>query len=532
MQRVRLCPVYSCAVRPFEVDFDALMALPETERREQYALLARLKRELEGNPLWSYVPHDGNGSGGQVAYHQASEDQLFLAAIVAGNRYGKTTAGLQDNLIQLLPPSFVPPWLARYRRRPYRGDYNCRTVVVDLPNALQKVVLPKLRKIVPAAALWKGDFAKAWNERYRILTFADGGSWDFLTHDMDIDAFAGTDLDRVHFDEEPPGAKGRAQYDESLTRLIDRDGDVRFTLTPLLGLNWVYYELTENGVPRNDAETRVVSGSMADNPHISRKMQDRLVKRWSKEPLVLQARMHGSFVHFAGAIYPEFNEAEMVVPAKPIPRRDERSKPTYPIYAAIDPGLDHPTGVVFAFVDEHDVMTVFRSFKLQGTVADVAKMFHGACEELDFRPRWVVIDPSARNKTHATGRSLQLEYAEHNIHTLPGQNSRIAGFNRVKERLASGRLVIHAGNEDLVEEFTSYRWKARKGASEDASPQAPIKINDDILDALRYLVMSLPIKGHLVEEPVIRTTAEQALHDDLEAKWRKRKTHRIGSVAA
>jgi hypothetical protein len=53
--------------------------------------------------------------------------------------------------------------------------------------------------------LWKGSFERAFDKRARKLQFADGSWWDFLTHDMDLDAFAGADLDRAHFDEEPPG---------------------------------------------------------------------------------------------------------------------------------------------------------------------------------------------------------------------------------------------------------------------------------------------------------------------------------------
>jgi hypothetical protein len=43
---------------PFEIDADALLALPEPERSEELAKVARLKRQLEGNPLWGYVPHN------------------------------------------------------------------------------------------------------------------------------------------------------------------------------------------------------------------------------------------------------------------------------------------------------------------------------------------------------------------------------------------------------------------------------------------------------------------------------------------
>jgi hypothetical protein len=156
------------------------------------------------------------------------------------------------------------------------------------------------------------------------------------------------------------------------------------------------------------------------------------------------ARRHGRFTHFAGMIYPEFSEDHHLAPSQPIPRTVE-GKPSVPVYAAIDPGLDHPSGVVFAWLAKDDTLTVFDSFKVQGTASDVAKLFHGKCEEHNVKPRWTVIDPSAKNRHHVSGRSIQQEYMEHGIVTIPGQNSRLAGFNRVKERLNTNRLVVSCG---------------------------------------------------------------------------------------
>src|SRR5689334_14829692 len=122
------------APAPFEIDVEALNALPAEERAVEMRRIAVLKKELEGNPLWSYIPHDADGTGGQVRYHEASAQDVYIAAIVAGNRFGKTHAGVVDNLIQILPPELLPPWLLPFKRRPYSGDYRCRTVVVDIPN--------------------------------------------------------------------------------------------------------------------------------------------------------------------------------------------------------------------------------------------------------------------------------------------------------------------------------------------------------------------------------------------------------------
>jgi hypothetical protein len=44
------------------------------------------------------------------------------------------------------------------------------------------------------------------------LYFKNGSKFQFLTAEQDVDKHAGQTLDRVHFDEEPPGAKGYELY--------------------------------------------------------------------------------------------------------------------------------------------------------------------------------------------------------------------------------------------------------------------------------------------------------------------------------
>jgi hypothetical protein len=61
--------------------------------------------------------------------------------------------------------------------------------------------------------------------------------------------------------------------------------------------------------------------------------------------------------------------------------------------------------------------------------------------------------------------------------------------------LAAPLLVVQASCEDLVDEIHTYRWKQPRGQRIDAPRAEPIKRNDDLLDALRYLVMSLPMKA-------------------------------------
>jgi phage terminase large subunit-like protein len=542
------------SLAPFEVDLDAILALPDgPERESALRQVAVLKERVEKNPLWGFRPHagelerklkagqelSGEESRGQVEFLEQSQKGTYIAAVVAGNRFGKSHIGATDALIQTLPPELVPPWLEQYRRRPYDGDFRCRFVIPDLANALKKVWLPKLRKLIPVGALWDGSWQKAWNDRDRQLTFQDGSWWDFLTHDMDVQAFAGTDVDRVHFDEEPPGGKGYLQYDESLTRLIDRDGDVRFTLTPLEGMSWVFYELTANDVPRKDDEVYVVEGSMEDNPTLSERQQQRLRRRWEKEPLKLEARLHGRFVHFAGLIYDEFREAPPekgghVVAPRPIPRGTENGKPSVPVYGAIDPGIAKShMALVFFWMTADDTAEVFYAQKWKGWLTeDLAREFHRVCEDEGFRPRWTVIDPAGKRRDPTTGRNMQDALRDLKVPTMPGPNKVDAGIDAVKVRLRTQRLLVHADQEQLVGEFRNYRWKnTDKSTSEDEPKREPIKANDDLLDALRYGLMSMPVKAkkERPDEERELSAADRVLREQLR-RLRRPHRQRVGSV--
>lgn len=543
----------------FEFEIDEILALPEPQRTIALKQVAYVKQRVEANPIWKLRPHEGEKerceklglvltgeeSRGQVEFHELNQRDVFMGAVVAGNRFGKSHSGIMDGLVQTLPSYFLPPWYEQYRRRPYNGDYRCRFVGPDEPNWLNKVIIPKLRKLIPPLALHGGTWQKAYNARDRMLRFADESWWDFLTHNMEVDAFAGADLDRVLFDEEPPGNKGYLQYDESLARLIDRQGDVRFTMTPLLGFTWLYYELTSDDVPRKDDEVYVVEGSMEDNPTLPTKEIERLRKRYEKrDPGRLQARMHGRFVHFAGLIYPEFRETDPsngghLVPPREIPRAENGTKPIVPYYVTIDPGVDHPAGIVAFWVNPDDTVEVFFAEKAaEWPLDDFAKTYWDLVAEQGAKPRWTVIDPVAKNRNWQTGRNLQDHMRrEYGIHTIPGQNAVPAGIAETRGRLITNRIVIHSDLDQLRDEFRGYRWKStERKQTEDEPKKEPVKKNDDLLDPLRYGLMSLPNAGKAPEEEDKRGFEEQwrskLLHADLKRRMRSRRSKKAGGVGS
>lgn len=522
------------------------MLLPAEQREEELAKVRVLEKVIERNPLWRRLPHTGeygykreqlakidtatglpdevraeararlaftgDESRGQVEFLECDQRDIDHGAAVAGNRWGKSEIGVIRLLTQTLPADLVPPWLLPYKRLdPVDGEIRFRVVGPDLPNWLAKVMIPKCRSLIPPQALHKGDFDKAYNDRDRLLRFADGSWWDFLTHPMPVNAFAGADLDGVWWDEEPPGEHGKRCWEESLGRIVDREGDMRYTLTPLFGLSWLYYELTgSDGEPRRDDDdvpsgerTWVVTGDIDHNPHLTERGKRKALKAWAKDPLKLEARKKGRWIHFEGLVYPEFHTKTHVVADRDMPRNRE-GVPLVPIVESIDPGIheEHAMAYVAWWMNPDGQAEVFHTHRIYGgTVKDMADHIKDVRQLLRFKPKRTKIDPAAKNRNPATGKSLQWAFRQQGIMTELGNNQRETGINEIKQRLRAGPpplIVFHAdGASDLVHpmdgEFVKHRWKRPITRSEDAPRPDVIKKDDDCLDALRYSLVDYPV---------------------------------------
>jgi hypothetical protein len=134
--------------QPFTLDVDKLIASAqdENERQEIFARISEFKRVLQLNPMWGVMPHmgehgykikrgiplDGTESRGQVEFLELAMLGVFLGAVVASNRWGKTHINVIDAAIQTLPWEFIPPWLKPYKvLDPAKRDVRMRFIGPD-----------------------------------------------------------------------------------------------------------------------------------------------------------------------------------------------------------------------------------------------------------------------------------------------------------------------------------------------------------------------------------------------------------------
>jgi phage terminase large subunit-like protein len=506
------------------IDLDRLEQLSPEQQEQVRLQLEALEKALKENPLLKYNnPLFGVTHAKQLAFH--SPPFPAIRAFFGGNRSGKTTAAILDTVIQVIPRDLVPEHLQSFKRwDPERdGPIKVRVVTPDLTSTLDGVIHEKIRDWCPKAAYKGKSFDRAWDKVQRVLRF-ECGSWiQFNSSEQDREKLGGVALHRVVYDEEP-----RLEVrNECAMRLVDYDGEEIFALTPFSGMSWLFdqiYEPWELGRLK-EPDARVVVVDMDDNPHLSEAGKARQLAKYSGPER--EARKSGKFVQFSGLIYPTHPEV--------IPQID-RVPSGAEVFRGIDPGWRHMLAVVYCYLDYEDELVVFDEIALRGaTVKEAADEMRRRDLRWGYRKdsgvviplsvNWTVIDPAARNKNVQTGRSDQAEFADHGIYTVPGQNAISAGLNRVRERIDARKLIVCANCVELQSQFRRYRWVKDTGRTEHEPRETPVKKDDHLLDALRYVCMQRPLAPVKPPEPVHETRAQLMLRRHMErvAKLGKRK---------
>ncbi len=449
-----------------------------------------IQQYLKNNKLLLYNA-GGKIHEKQIAFHKDTHRNRWL---FGGNRTGKTVAGAVETV-----------WYARgnhpYKQitRPMRGW------VVSLTNEVQRDVAQKeilrwlnptwITKIVTRKG--RADDPQSATIDFICVRHISGGESiiGFKSCDQGREKFQGTSLNFIWFDEEPP----EEIYNECKMRIIDTQGDMWGTMTPLKGLTWVYDTIYIN--ERRDESIRYWFMNWNDNPYLSPTEIKQLESTLSKEEL--EARKFGKFVAMSGLVYKEFNEDVHVIPPFDIP---DSWKDT----VSIDPGYTHPLSCHFYACDpDGNVYVVAEHYQTEMTadrhaaeILAIAKENGWPLTETGYLS--AIIDTAATQRTAASEKSVVDLFLEHGIICDPRVNkSKYAGIQRVKEYLhpregidgkSHPKLFIFENCVSMIKEFKTYRW-AKNGKDE------PEKENDHAMDELRYYIMRGPVNHDRPEAP-------------------------------
>ncbi|HNR50675.1 MAG TPA: hypothetical protein PKI80_03755 [Deltaproteobacteria bacterium] len=204
-----------------------------------------------------------------------------------------------------------------------------------------------------------------------------------------------------------------------------------------------------------------------DAPHLTPEMKATIAA--GIPPYQLKARSEGIPMLGAGAIFP-ISEDSITCEPFTIPR-------TWPRAYGMDVGWNSTACAWGAWDTEGDILYLYNEYK----VGKEPPAIHTTA--IKARGNWIpgVIDPHSDDSGQRDGAKLLEEYRDLGLDLQKANNSVEAGLLEMWRRFTEGRLVVFSS---LVAWFGEFRIYHR-----DENGKI-VKVNDHLMDATRYLVMS------------------------------------------
>lgn len=297
----------------------------------------------------------------------------------------------------------------------------------------------------------------------KIPTIGGGTSTIFLGSWEKVDNYRGDEFDFIIFDEVQDYKDFWEGWQEAMRpTLTPRLGSALFMGTPK-GFNH-FYDLFNFQVKSNDFKS--FHFTSYDNPHIP--VSEIEAAKTAQTPDRFAQEYMASFQKTEGLVYKEFD--------RKIHLYDELPDRNYEKVAGIDWGYTHPAAVPHIYIDGDDYYVEDEFYKSGKTDVQVAE-YVAACQFNAVYP-----DPESPSAIK------ELENRSQNIReVLKGKDSVKNGIQTVREMLKSRRLHINKNCLNIIHEFETYSYDNENKQA--MLKEQPIKENDHLLDALRYVVM-------------------------------------------
>ena len=416
-----------------------------TAARSRSSGLAELFSQLGGQlaltsvrpNLHGYLPHKK-----QIKFHSSqARGRLYIG----GNRSGKTTGGVVEDLRWVTK---THPYRLAIPNRPVKG----RVIGVDFLNGIQKILLPEFARWLPPSELQNGSWEDSYSKGERVLTLANGSFIEFMSYDQDLDKFAGTSRDFVHYDEEPP----KDIFTENSARLIDVGGSWWMTMTPVNGMTWIYDDIYLVGKNEAADDIDVIEVSMEENPYLPELEVKAFAATLSSDDK--KARLEGKFIQLGGLVYKSFDPDIHVIDPF-IPEKD------WEWYASVDHGYNNPTAWLWHAVGPNGTVVTFAEhYESEHTVDYHAATVHLRNSGFGRVPDYYVGDPALSQHNGVTGTTIFEEYARYDIPIAPANNDVLSGINKVNQYLRLSATnkphwYVTRNCVNLIQEISRLRWK-------------------------------------------------------------------------
>lgn len=270
----------------------------------------------------------------------------------------------------------------------------------------------------------------------------------------------------------------------------------------------------------------LIRAPSTENHHLPEGYLETLQVAWSQDRIARE--IEGSFDAFEGAVFNEFRRDVHVIKPFVIPDN-------WPRYIGIDHGFRNPSAWIWVAIGPDGEAYAYREYYqserliheiVQG-YKENATHFTGTLDMCrGEKILGAFIDPSTKARRGATGQSDWDEYVRVLPNDFPlytAKNDVQVGIDRVKsylkvnEKSKKPALYIFDTCNNLLEEITQYRYQELRPQQDGKRPEyeKPVKVNDHAVDALRYVIVTLPDPAPKEE------AAEKLKYNSLE--WRLKK---------
>lgn len=224
----------------------------------------------------------------------------------------------------------------------------------------------------------------------------------------------------------------------------------------------------------NELDLRRFQFRLDDNPALDPVYVENLKREYTG--LWYKRFILGEWCIAEGAVYDMFDTARHVVTKLP---------PIRHFWVAVDYGTTNPFAALLAGEGVDDRLYIVdewlwdsRARGRQLTDAEYSRELQKWLGSHTTHWRWIYVDPSAASFIVQLRRDKVRGIA-------PADNEVLDGIRNVASLLATDRLRIHARCTGLIEELQGYAWDPK---AQERGEDRPIKQNDHMVDALRYLV--------------------------------------------
>ena len=336
-----------------------------------------------------------------------------------------------------------------------------------------------------------------YNQTQRVFTFPNGSRicLGYCDAEKDVYRYQGQEFDVVGLEEATHFTESQMQFITTCNRSIRTDFSPRmyYTCNPGgVGHGWVK-RLFIDRLYRNceRAEDYVfIPAKVTDNPILIERNPDYVTTLMNLPEHLRRAHLDGDWDVLAGQYFMEFSRDRHVVEPFAIPREWRR-------FAAMDWGYNDPCAVLWFAVDPGGRVYVYRElYENRVLSSEMASRIRSLTGNETIA--YTVASPDAWQQRGMTGSddvagmSIAEVFVNGGVPLLKADNTRVAGWQRVREYLADAddgrpKLQIFSCCTNLIRTLPSLTFDEHfpedvSGTCEDHAPEA-----------LRYGLMSRPV---------------------------------------